>query len=343
MHIVISTKAFSPMIGGSVIYAAMLAEEFSRIGHQVTVVTRTPGDNPPSTCYQLLRQPSVSRLLHLASRTDVLLQVESSWRDAIPFLLKGVPWFPTVHRGNSTGPFSPSGKLRLALERMAYQLGHTIGVSSFVVDVWKLQEPAIPNPYDERIFHEPAPDSERDIDILFVGSVVRRKGIFVLTEALGLLAPSEGKLKVAFIGEGADSAELSRALGELSPSIESVLAGRQTAPEVARWMKRSRILAFPTMPETLEASPLTPLEAAACGCLIVASDSGGTAENISSDHWIVKSGSVTDLSDALTEALRKPIGPISTATRRMLGQRHLQSVATQYLSRFTATIGRLSA
>lgn len=340
MHIVVSTKAFFPIVGGSIVYASMLAEEFSKAGHKVTLITRTPGDDLPNTGYQLLRQPSVSNLLHLASRTDVLMQIESSWQDAIPFLLNGVPWFPTVHRGCFTGPLSAKGKLRLALERMAYRLGHTIGVSSYVVDAWKLKEPAIPNPYDERIFHEPTPGSGREIDILFVGSIVRHKGIFVLTEALGLLAPAKGELKVAFIGEGADSAELSRALGELPPSIECVLAGRQTPDEVAQWMKRSRILAFPTTPDWLEASPLTPLEAAACGCLIVASDSGGTPENVSSDHWIVKSGSVTELSDALLKALRKPSEPMGAATRQMLDQRCLQRIASRYLSRFTAAIAR---
>src|SRR6218665_2344698 len=124
------------------------------------------------------------------------------------------------------------------MERLAYQLGRTIGVSSYVVDAWRLKEPAIPNPYDERIFHEPDPGPERDVDILFVGSIVRHKGIFILTEALKFLAPSNGKLKVAFLGEGTDSAELAQRIAMLPPSVEVVLAGRQTPEDVARWMKK---------------------------------------------------------------------------------------------------------
>lgn len=341
MHIVISTKSFMPILGGSIIYAAMLAEYFSSAGHRVTVITRTLGRDIPEIKYHLVRKPTLAEKMRIASSADALLQIESSWRDAYPFLIYGVPWFPTVHRGRRTmSGLSAYAKLKVIVETLAYRIGRTIGVSTYVTEAWGLKEPAIPNPYDEKIFHEPAPGEIRNIDILFVGSIVRHKGIFVLIEALKSLTTqlNAPPLNVAFVGEGPDLDKLRCVITELTDNIKVVVAGRLDRLDVADWMKRSRILAFPTTPDWLEASPLTPLEGAACGCLIVASDSGGTRENISPSHWIVKPGSSIDLSRALSEALERPDEPIDPPTRLLLDERRIELVTSAYLSRLDSNL-----
>jgi hypothetical protein len=84
MRIVFTTKSFHPMLGGSIVYCSMLASAFSRAGHDVTVITRTPGDDITDRNYNLLRKPSTSTMIELAGKTDILVQVEASWTDAWP-------------------------------------------------------------------------------------------------------------------------------------------------------------------------------------------------------------------------------------------------------------------
>jgi Glycosyltransferase len=335
LHIVISAKSYLPVLGGSVVYASMLAEAFARQGCKVTVITRTLGP-PISGEYLLMRQPSLGAKLNLAAETDILMQIESSWSDAWPFLFRKIPWICTIHRG--TMPIkgiSIGARIRLILERLAYRCAYTIGVSHYVSKVWRLDSGAIPNPYDDRVFFPPPQEETRDVDVLFVGRMTKDKGVLVLIDALKqLLQEGQRIRRVAFIGHGPLEPDLRICMADFHGEIETIFPGRLEPEKVADWMRRSRILAFPTTPEWEEASPLTPLEAAACGCLVVAANSGGTIENVSPDHWVVQSGSATNLASGISQALARPVGPITARTAALLAERQVDKVATVYLERF---------
>ena len=179
MKIVISSKSYYPLLGGSIVFASMLGKAFSRAGHEVIIITRTPGSCDNSTL-PILRNSSFKELINLATSTDLVLQIDASWRDIIPFLARGVLWFPTVHRGKPA--YSGLGikqSLRLALESLGYRTGNTIGVADYVTKSWGLNTEPIPNPYDDEVFHPPDPSIERDIDVLFVGRVTGDKGVFL--------------------------------------------------------------------------------------------------------------------------------------------------------------------
>ena len=338
VNIVISSSKFEPMLGGSVIYCSMMAAAFKRLGHGVTVVTRTRG-NSTGRPYGVLREPSSRQLWQLAGATDVLLQVESSWRDAWPFILRGVPWFPTVHRGRPSRPSGFIKSARLFSEILAFRFGKTIGVSDYVDKSWGLREAPIPNPYDAEIFFPPDPTAPRDIDVLFVGRMTRDKGIFVLVDALEMLVLGPRRMplrKIAFVGTGADENELRNAVGRLANKITLEFPGKLDPLQVAESMRRSRVLAFPTTPAWLEASGLSLLEALACGCHVVASDIGGVRENVHLFGRLVVPGSASSLADGLAEALTGGGNQISPPLAEFLRQRRPETIATQYLERFSA-------
>jgi glycosyltransferase involved in cell wall biosynthesis len=336
MRIVISTKRYRPIIGGSIQYAVMLAGAFREKGHDVRIMTRTPGPNNENNLY---RKPSAKMTLELAAWSDVLLQVDASWRDVWPFLIKRVPWFPTIHFGYPQGPLSSRTKLELAGLKTAFQIGRPISVGHEVARSWALGDIIIPNPYDDSIFHKPPAEHPRDIDLLFVGRIEHSKGVFIMLDALRQIAPTLfSPIRCAFVGSGVDETRLAQ---EIDLGIDNVIfesPGACTPAEVAHWMRRSRCLVFPTTPDWIEASPLTPLEALACGCRIIATDNGGTRENIGPQGTLVTSGDTKSLQQALHQELTNPTPVDHDAVESFLSFRRLPVVAAQYLHHFEQAI-----
>lgn len=334
MNIAITTRLYYPHQGGSIVYARMLAVAFTKLGHEVRLATRTESKEPDNETFGIIRNPTATQLAEIATWCDVLIQVESSWQDALPFLLRRKPWFPTLHRGRKCGSVHGlKHRIRLFLETIAYRVGHTIGVSHFASRSWGLNGSVIPNPYDDKIFHPPAEGENRDIDILFVGRITRDKGVFVLVDAIRSMNPSSS-LKLVFVGGGGDLKALKAEVARSLPSINVEFLGQLAGGEVAGWMRRSRVLAFPTTPDWLEASPLTPLEAAACGCTIVASDIGGTVENVPPGHFVVEAGSAVSLRKGLEGALELPADSLREKTSNFLATRTTEVAAKAYISTF---------
>jgi glycogen(starch) synthase len=335
MKIVISSKSYYPLLGGSIVFAAMMAKAFTREGHEVVLITRTPGEAITDAGYPVIRQPSWHEKNRLAKWADVAMQIDVSWRDIIPFLWRRVLWVPTVHRGKpSYNGLGVKYSIVLAIESLGYKIGNTVGVSDYTVKSWDLRGDAIPNPYDNSVFYPPDASQPRDIDILFVGRITEDKGVLVLLEALGKLELESRRLRIAFVGQGCIEDELKLRSKKLHSRFDFLFPGMANSGEVADWMRRSRVLAFPTTPDWLEASPLTPLEATACGCIVVASDIGGTVENISPTHWRVRPGDADDLSQGLARALKDPSGVIDEQTCKFLTDRTLDKIASAYLAHF---------
>ena len=74
MKILISSHAFAPSIGGIETVSALLAEEFVRLGLEVTVVTQTPDESAEQFPYRVLRQPSLGKLIGAIQWCDIFWQ-----------------------------------------------------------------------------------------------------------------------------------------------------------------------------------------------------------------------------------------------------------------------------
>ena len=205
MNIVFSAKVFLPQIGGTINYASMLARAFRDAGHQVTILTRSSGEPQTLEGVPILRNPTWREKTDLAKQADILIQVESSWQDALPFLLKGVPWFPTIHRGYTPVPLKHwKPWIVLQLERLAFKLGRTIGVSEYALRSWGIKGACIGSSYEDGLFFPPPEPAERNIDIFFIGRMTYDKGALVLLEALRRIFETDPGLvkRVYFAGTG---------------------------------------------------------------------------------------------------------------------------------------------
>src|SRR5215471_2114332 len=71
MRILIYSRAFLPQIGGLELNVAQIAEEFVRLGHEVVVITTTPGKEDATIPYPVLRNPGPLAFLRSMCWCDV--------------------------------------------------------------------------------------------------------------------------------------------------------------------------------------------------------------------------------------------------------------------------------
>ncbi len=133
-------------------------------------------------------------------------------------------------------------------------------------------------------------------DVLFVGRIVRSKGLHLLLESLVEL-PNDTTLTI--VGDGPDlnnNIELSRRL-KLGNRVSFV--GWANSNQLSHYYRRSKVLAVPSMGP--EAFGLVGLEAMAEGKPVVAFDSGGINQWLVDgiNGYLVSRGNVEDLTDKI--------------------------------------------
>ena len=150
MKILISSHAFAPSIGGIETVSGLLAEEFVRLGHAVTIVTQTSDAIGTAFSYPVIRQPSLGRLFRLVKWCDLFWQNNLSLRTLWPALLVRRPVVIT-HQGSyarrAVG-FDIVQRLKLGV----VQCATSVAISQSVAASVKPGSTIIPNPYDARLF-----------------------------------------------------------------------------------------------------------------------------------------------------------------------------------------------
>jgi glycosyltransferase involved in cell wall biosynthesis len=129
--------------------------------------------------------------------------------------------------------------------------------------------------YAEVPDEESPPTRERDL-LLFVGGLVRGKGLDVLLDALPL---SRQAPRLTVVGDGRQAESLRRQAAALVPPSRVTFLGRQPPGVLAEWFRRAACVVVPSRsPETFG---LAGLEAMSHGTPVIATDVGGIRE------WLV--------------------------------------------------------
>src|SRR5436190_15536305 len=112
MKILVHAYSFRPNIGGIEEVTELLTEELRRVGHEVRVVTQTPGD---SSCKQVVRRPGLVQLLRNVSWSEVSLQSNLTLRTLLPTILLRRRTVIVHHTwiGRSSGPVAFKDRLKL--------------------------------------------------------------------------------------------------------------------------------------------------------------------------------------------------------------------------------------
>ena len=97
MKILFSTRAFLPLLGGLELGTAQLAEELTRLGHEVVLLTTTPGEGPDRLPFRVVRLPGILETLRWMRWCDVVHQPNLSLKGIWPRLVVRRPWVVSHH------------------------------------------------------------------------------------------------------------------------------------------------------------------------------------------------------------------------------------------------------
>lgn len=317
MNILLVSYVFSPAVGGIETMSETLAEEFTRQGHVVKVVTQTPSLAPDGFAYEVVRQPSRAHLLRLARECDVFFHNNISLQTAWAALAARKPWVVT-HQTWTTRTDGTRGWQDRAKEFLCrYATG--ISISQAIADRAASPSVVIGNCYRATLFRV-LPDVMCDTELVFLGRLVSDKGVDVLLEALGILQAQGLMPRLTIIGDGPEREAFQALAQNLQDSERVQFVGAQGGEELVRLLNRHQIMVVPS--RWAEPFGIVALEGAACGCVVVGSESGGLKDAIGPCGVTVPNGDAGALARALAELLSDP-------ARRM----HYQQAAPGHLTR----------
>lgn len=163
----------------------------------------------------------------------------------------------------------------------------------------------------------------RDIDVLFVGNLIARKGADVLIHAWAAVQRARPSSRLALAGDG-DALDSLKSLAKDLGIEQSVdFLGRQSRSDLPALYQRAKVLAVPSRSEPLG---VVVLEGAASGAAVVASNTGGIPE-------IIKDGETgllvaVDAPDQLADALLRVLN--DDMLRQKLAEAGRLRVATRF-------------
>lgn len=188
------------------------------------------------------------------------------------------------------------------------------------------------------------PAADRDIDVLFVGDLIPRKGVDVLVRAVKQVREIIPSLGVVITGDGSQRQSLTELAEQLGLLNVVNFVGRKNRLEVLSLYRRARVLAVPSRAEPFG---LVVVEGQASGAVVVASAVGGIPEIIvdqqtgfmvePDDAEALCAAIVRVLSDeprrmAVAVAAREYVMEAFSPTRMALNYRDVYSTATASIS-----------
>jgi glycosyltransferase involved in cell wall biosynthesis len=272
MRILITASPFHPSIGGIETATVILASGLAERGHDVTVVTPTPGSTEGYS-YKVVRHPKPAEFLRLVRDCDLMWQSHISLRLLWPLLFVPRPLIVMHHiwlRSDATTETS-NGFLKL----LACRFARNAYVSSILRDATGLPGPVIPNSYNEGLFRELS-DVTRDRDVIYLGRLKPFKGPDIVVDALAKLAAAGKHLRGTIVGMGPQEPELKERAAAAGIAGDVDFPGTIHDEALVRLLNRHRIMVVPSRWE--EPFGLVALEGLACGCVVIVADSGGLPE-----------------------------------------------------------------
>lgn len=148
--------------------------------------------------------------------------------------------------------------------------------------------------------------SEKDIDVLFVGGNIEKKGIIELIDAVSIMKKDFPNIKVVAIGRCSDKylSNLKTKVDNLGLKDNITFIYNLPHDELVKYYLRSRTFALPTYREALGQ---TILEAMAAKLPVVATDVGGVPEIVNSKNgFLIPPYNSEQLAEKLSYLLSNP-------------------------------------
>lgn len=139
--------------------------------------------------------------------------------------------------------------------------------------------------------------TERKKQILFVGSLIERKGIKFLLEAMKIVKEAHSDYHLLLVGEGDERNNFERQVSELGLEDTVLFLGTQSQEKVSELMQESRLFVLPSIEE---GQGVVLVEALASGTPCIGSCVGGIPDVITPDVGkLAEPGNPKDLADKI--------------------------------------------
>lgn len=301
MKIFFSSHLFPPSIGGLENVGLMLAQEFRAAGHEVRVVTQTPGSGD-NFGFKVIRKPKAGDLLKLTRWSDIIFHNNISLRALWPLLAIDRPWVVTHHIWmEEKGRLGP---IKAGLKKLIIRAASAnIAISKAIASELPVSSITIPDPYQEDVF-KLLPEIARNQDLIFVGRLVSTKGANLLIEALARLKAVAISPKLTVVGCGPEEGALHQQVRQSGLGDQVAFAGVKTGAALAQLLNQHKILVVPSRWQ--EPFGIVALEGIACGCVVAGTEGGGLKDAIGPCGVTFKNGDVAAMAKALGDLLAEP-------------------------------------
>lgn len=335
MKILIYSPAFFPGVGGLETLVSILAEEFVQTGHEVKIVSQTPGAEPPDISFEVIRRPSATKLLSLVRWCDLYFQPNVSVRGLWPLIFLKRPWVASHNNWyqRANGRRAWQDHLKHYLARRAI----SISVSSAVADHVESHSVIIPNAYRADVFRH-LPQMTRNRDLVFVGRLVSDKGGDLLLDALASLSSRGLKPTLTIVGTGPEESGLRIQTNDLDLAGQVEFAGVRKDIQLAEILNTHRIMVVPS--RWREPFGIVALEGIACGCVVVGSEDGGLKDAIGPCGVTFPNGDAEALAEAIFALLTndQKLESLQTGSHAHLALHQPAAVAKAYLQVFEKAV-----
>jgi glycosyltransferase involved in cell wall biosynthesis len=301
IKLLILSRTFLPVVGGMEIAIDLLASQWRALGLEVKLVTKTPGDDQ-THAYEVIRRPSVARMIRLVHQADVVYSRNVSLRGLWPLALVRRPWVVSHHSWytRTNGEVALADRLKRTVLRRA---DVSIAVSSAIARPLGPETIVMPNPFRDALFH-PRPDVAVDRDLVFVGRMVSDKGIDVLLRAMATLASRGQRPSLSLVGDGPEVPKTREIVEDLRLSSHVAFVGTLRDEALAREIARHRVMVVPSRYE--EPFGIVAVEGIASGCVVIGSQGGGLPEAIGPCGLLFPNGDATALAHQIERVLQNP-------------------------------------
>ncbi len=340
MRILMHTR-FHPNLGGIETVALLLAQEWRKVGEQVTVVTDVAHDQARHVDFPfpVHHRPGPLEWLRLMRGTDVFVHMNISLWAFWPLLLVWRPFVAVNHayyQSNDEGEVLWREKLKRRLMKFA---DANIAVSRAVERVLGRQDAVIANPVDLSLFQNDT-SALRERELAFLGRLVVHKGCNILLHAMRKLGERGLRPKLTIIGQGPERGNFETLSVELGLKEQVTFAGSPSSEEVRRILNLHQIMVVPSTWE--ESFGVVALEGEACGCVVVASHAGGLPEAVGPAGLTFRRGDADDLAEKLQWLLedKSRLKPFLDANPAHLALHRPEVVAERYLEVFRGVLKR---
>ncbi len=311
MKIVISSYTFIPEIGGVATNVSILAGAFADAGHDVSLVTPTPGPIDGFR-YRVIRQPGAAQLVRLYRDADLLILSNLSLKLAWPLLL-----FPRdfALRHHSESAFHLSDSVADRIRRRLRDRATHFMTSAYIGRISGLPQYEVTHPFAslEYVTQETTLPLPARSGIVYVGRIEEEKGVAWLLDRWPLLQTLTGESELRLVGSGGYDDQLRQRLRTENLSGVQVLGPkdkRQTAVE----MGRARYIMVPSLWQ--EPFGAVALEGLAAGAIPIIADRGGLAETAGALGSYYDPDDDRDFTEAVLRAKALLDGQLESAEKR---------------------------